>query len=1417
MDYPESWPQPNGLTTEGASQFATAFSSAAKLEDGWWSRVEGHTAELIDSIKPTRSSEERRTAVTAFVQRLIRDRFDCKVVKFGSVPLKTYLPDGDIDLTIFARNDLKETWAQDVVKALKQAEEDTNAEFRVKEVQYIQAEVKLIKCLVENIVVDISFNQTGGLSTFCFLEEVDREIDRNDFELKQNHLFKRSVILVKAWCYYESRILGAHHGLISTYALETLVLYIFHVFHPKRRLRGPLEVLYLFLVYFCNFDWDKYCVTMWGPVPLARITEISSGSARKTFRISDFAEAPRKDRGKLLLSKEFLERCIDSYSDAKGGQESSQRRNFITKFLNVLDPIRDTNNLGRSVNVGSFKRIRSAFGLGARTLGEVLECPTDQINEKFKSFFSCTFKSLERYRIGGRPDTGNPLSRSCQPHIPGAGSAHSQHRLLGGYTQENGADPFSSQRNLTYSEENVRPQFQYVSRSGQLDNRARSDVDTAEQMNDVQTESNMRRKDTTLTTDAPFFCNSDRDLGSTVNTMPSASDTKPERLKGTEPGPGHSISDISIASSEGQWRQVSGKGRYPIVDGDKGRVQNEGLNYCHVPEQSEKPMTANRSSTEDHEFANHSRSSMTGEYPVVTPSQDPVRRRSSLGDSLRHGDVPQSRNISDINLPYSAHDVGRPPGVSREFKMRSNHGSFHRKDFSNGENDTSTSERAAAEESGTAYNKRLTRQKDSTSSGDNSSHGSNQDCGDGAGSHIWDLSPHSDEQWERLRPPLEDQVQSRHRTSVSSSASPGLSFLTENPPVSTGSARPGSRTSPMLPQVSGKLKPSSGDRVHAVETTGSRAHGAIDETPSPSLLSDERQAEASSQLEEGVKHVEPDLRSRESFLSTSDVKTSTRKLLKETNGTKQHSRKIITPSDESPNEREVVRSVDGSAADLSLQWLNQPSLESSQASVGNLQAASLHFPLSASTHSYEEMPSVAPSNHHKSSVVQSSTLEPGGTVAYQSLQVPTYQGGAGSDPTSSSTLERKMRSPISASVPGGPSGSFYPPSSEFAAVSMGSSLRNRHIETVFMAIPQPIYNFPTPYYPHIYVFPTGSDGVVRVDTVGGAYSNGSMDSATDILGSRSLEDSRMRAMPQVGVGVSERPKRAGNKTPHNSDNKMEASSIDRSGQKADTGDLQDDILRGDLESHREHLSRSFQYSNMAFPSPNSTTKFQQGPQLWEGSARFHGNPHGGLSIPYPVGVATPPYSSRGRTADGLHQPRNFPIHDNEESLPKSRAGTGTYFPDPRHAYSNRERLRSGGRGGNQHGAYAQQDRKDWEGSNQLHIHRYRNSGQGRGQQNKHEPRAQNMTNYQKTPAADLDGNSSLVQQTEGKRVPPFPSSLPSPTSQNTSSGSPIETSNGHPGMGSGAPPVIMQHSLHEGNARLSSELEFGSLGPVQTS
>lgn len=85
---------------------------------------------------------------------------------FGSVPLKTYLPDGDIDLSAFSKDgDLTDTWANHVRDMLKGEEENENAEFRVKEVQYIQAEVHpflnphvllfctslFVSCLLSNI------------------------------------------------------------------------------------------------------------------------------------------------------------------------------------------------------------------------------------------------------------------------------------------------------------------------------------------------------------------------------------------------------------------------------------------------------------------------------------------------------------------------------------------------------------------------------------------------------------------------------------------------------------------------------------------------------------------------------------------------------------------------------------------------------------------------------------------------------------------------------------------------------------------------------------------------------------------------------------------------------------------------------------------------------------------------------------------------------------------------------------------------------------------------------------------------------------------------------------------------------------------------------------------------------------------
>lgn len=186
--------------------------------------------------------------------------------------------------------------------------------------------------------------------------------------------------MIKAWCYYESRVLGAHHGLISTYALETLVLFIFQLFHSS--LNGPLAVLYRFLDYYSKFDWDSYCISLNGPVCKSSLPEL-------------FVEMPDYISNELLLSEEFLRNSAEMFSVPSRGLETDTRA-FQQKYLNIIDPLKENNNLGRSVSKGNLYRIQRAFKYGARKLGDILLSPHDKVADEIKKFFANT---IERHRL----------------------------------------------------------------------------------------------------------------------------------------------------------------------------------------------------------------------------------------------------------------------------------------------------------------------------------------------------------------------------------------------------------------------------------------------------------------------------------------------------------------------------------------------------------------------------------------------------------------------------------------------------------------------------------------------------------------------------------------------------------------------------------------------------------------------------------------------------------------------------------------------------------------------------------------------------------------------------------------------------------------------------------------------------------
>ncbi|GAB4832047.1 hypothetical protein Ancab_006065 [Ancistrocladus abbreviatus] len=381
-----------------------------------WQIAECKILEILSVIQPTPVSECRRKEIIKYIQALIEDSFGIKVLPFGSVPLKTYLPDGDIDLTALSHHDVE----QDLMTkfcCLLEYEAQYNTKMQVRDVQSIPAQVwssnnadsdevwcsshfllqytsplvKVVKCTVGSVSIDISFNQTAGLSALSFLEQVDQFVGKD-------HLFKQSVILIKAWCFYESRTLGAHHGLIATYALETMVLHIINLYHSS--LHSPLAVLYKFLVYYGTFDWKQYCVSINGLVLLSSLPEI--------------VVKPTDDSDELLLTDEFMRNFREEFSFSTPMLQA-ERHVFPVKFLNILDPLRENNNLGRSISKGNFNRIKCALAFGTKQLQNLLVLAPDSMSKGLEKMFRTT---LQRNGMGTRPDVLVP--------VPVYGAARSQ-------------------------------------------------------------------------------------------------------------------------------------------------------------------------------------------------------------------------------------------------------------------------------------------------------------------------------------------------------------------------------------------------------------------------------------------------------------------------------------------------------------------------------------------------------------------------------------------------------------------------------------------------------------------------------------------------------------------------------------------------------------------------------------------------------------------------------------------------------------------------------------------------------------------------------------------------------------------------------------------------------------------------------
>jgi DNA polymerase sigma len=67
-----------------------------------------------------------------------------QVYAFGSVPLKTYLPDGDVDVTILTNTPEDSAFIDDVYRLLSSEANNDDAQFTVKKLEIIHAKVHFL-------------------------------------------------------------------------------------------------------------------------------------------------------------------------------------------------------------------------------------------------------------------------------------------------------------------------------------------------------------------------------------------------------------------------------------------------------------------------------------------------------------------------------------------------------------------------------------------------------------------------------------------------------------------------------------------------------------------------------------------------------------------------------------------------------------------------------------------------------------------------------------------------------------------------------------------------------------------------------------------------------------------------------------------------------------------------------------------------------------------------------------------------------------------------------------------------------------------------------------------------------------------------------------------------------------------------
>ena len=370
---------------------------------------------ILDLTGPSQQLETDRDTNFKIVKNIIFNvlnknfpAHNAYILPYGSYPMKSYLKNADIDITIFLQSKEEEKsivkeipidLISNMILLIKEEFEITNKKSSFElfsEIKVINADIRLLKCKIKNISIDISVNNFSGIYKVVLIDYIEKQFKNefnkknlfidNSFSDNKIQIFRRTLILIKSWCSFEGNLMGSNIGLMASYALEILVIYVFNIYYNS--VCDEFDGFEKFFEFMDKFDWEKSIISLFGIFSsndfLKKLVNYNAvnqktnmnnvinepfwylgnkkGKDLKTIDINK-EEDDNESENEPLLKLNEIKKLISPINKSMGNIYLRKEGNIINgtnfeKLINILDPLNNHNNLGKSISFHSKMKMK---------------------------------------------------------------------------------------------------------------------------------------------------------------------------------------------------------------------------------------------------------------------------------------------------------------------------------------------------------------------------------------------------------------------------------------------------------------------------------------------------------------------------------------------------------------------------------------------------------------------------------------------------------------------------------------------------------------------------------------------------------------------------------------------------------------------------------------------------------------------------------------------------------------------------------------------------------------------------------------------------------------------------------------------------------------------------------------------------